>query len=142
MSNSAHNLYMSLSLADTIATTGFVQAGVEPEETRKQYLQAVDSAASEATAAVLDSDDEDVYLRQLAVQIQRQLPVYTGLVEAARTNNRAGNAVGAAYMSNASAMMRDDILPAAASLFRLSACLLYTSPSPRDRTRSRMPSSA
>ncbi|MDK8500529.1 hypothetical protein QP933_06180 [Corynebacterium pseudodiphtheriticum] len=121
MSNSAHNLYMSLSLADTIATTGFVQAGVEPEETRKQYLQAVDSAASEATAAVLDSDDEDVYLRQLAVQIQRQLPVYTGLVEAARTNNRAGNAVGAAYMSNASAMMRDDILPAAASLFRLSA---------------------
>ena len=27
-------------------------------------------------------------------------------------------------------------------LARLSACLLYTSPSPRDRTRSRMPSSA
>ena len=26
--------------------------------------------------------------------------------------------------------------------FRISACLLYTSPSPRDRTRSRMPSSA
>ena len=26
--------------------------------------------------------------------------------------------------------------------FRLQACLLYTSPSPRDRTRSRMPSSA
>ena len=25
---------------------------------------------------------------------------------------------------------------------RLSSCLLYTSPSPRDRTRSRMPSSA
>ena len=32
---------------------------------------------------------------------------------------------------------------AAGSLFVLySACLLYTSPSPRDRTRSRMPSSA
>ena len=26
--------------------------------------------------------------------------------------------------------------------FRIQACLLYTSPSPRDRTRSRMPSSA
>ncbi|WP_049168137.1 hypothetical protein [Corynebacterium propinquum] len=120
MSNSAHKLYMSLSLADTIATTGFVQAGVEPENTREQYLGAIDSAAAEATSAVLDSDDEE-YLRQLAVQIQRQLPVYTGLVEAARTNNRAGNAVGAAYMSNASAMMRDEILPAAASLFRLSS---------------------
>lgn len=106
MSNSAHKLYMSLSLADTIATTGFVQAGVEPENTREQYLRAIDSAAAEATSAVLDSDDDEEYLRQLAVQIQRQLPVYTGLVEAARTNNRAGNAVGAAYMSNASAMMR------------------------------------
>lgn len=121
MSNSAHTLYMSLSLADTIATTGFVQAGVEPENTREQYLRAIDSAAAEATSAVLDSDDDEEYLRQLAVQIQRQLPVYTGLVEAARTNNRAGNAVGAAYMSNASAMMRDEILPAAASLFRLSS---------------------
>ena len=28
------------------------------------------------------------------------------------------------------------------SIVRVSACLLYTSPSPRDRTRSRMPSSA
>lgn len=121
MSNSAHKLYMSLSLADTIATTGFVQAGVEPENTREQYLRAIDSAAAEATSAVLDSDDDEEYLRQLAVQIQRQLPVYTGLVEAARTNNCAGNAVGAAYMSNASAMMRDEILPAAASLFRLSS---------------------
>lgn len=121
MSNSAHKLYMSLSLADTIATTGFVQAGVEPENTREQYLGAIDSAAAEATSAVLDSDDDEEYLRQLAVQIQRQLPVYTGLVEAARTNNRAGNAVGAAYMANASAMMRDEILPAAASLFRLSS---------------------
>ena len=94
---------------------------MEPENTREQYLGAIDSAAAEATSAVLDSDDDEEYLRQLAVQIQRQLPVYTGLVEAARTNNRAGNAVGAAYMSNASAMMRDEILPAAASLFRLSS---------------------
>ena len=34
-------------------------------------------------------------------------------------------------------------LPQEASIFRrLTVCLLYTSPSPRDRTRSRMPSSA
>ena len=31
---------------------------------------------------------------------------------------------------------------AAAGLSRINVCLLYTSPSPRDRTRSRMPSSA
>ena len=32
--------------------------------------------------------------------------------------------------------------PALAKAFKLRGCLLYTSPSPRDRTRSRMPSSA
>ena len=32
--------------------------------------------------------------------------------------------------------------PSAAEVLRACSCLLYTSPSPRDRTRSRMPSSA
>ena len=39
----------------------------------------------------------------------------------------------------------DDLLPEAEKLLlngQVTACLLYTSPSPRDRTRSRMPSSA
>ena len=38
------------------------------------------------------------------------------------------------------ALMPDDIAPG--DLLVIPACLLYTSPSPRDRTRSRMPSSA
>ena len=33
-------------------------------------------------------------------------------------------------------------IPDPLSIPRLEGCLLYTSPSPRDRTRSRMPSSA
>ena len=37
---------------------------------------------------------------------------------------------------------RVDFLPAVETLARHLGCLLYTSPSPRDRTRSRMPSSA
>ena len=32
--------------------------------------------------------------------------------------------------------------PGPGSILRVEGCLLYTSPSPRDRTRSRMPSSA
>jgi len=35
-----------------------------------------------------------------------------------------------------------DALVADAEMLGMSTCLLYTSPSPRDRTRSRMPSSA
>ena len=34
------------------------------------------------------------------------------------------------------------IMPRGGDIWRNPACLLYTSPSPRDRTRSRMPSSA
>ena len=37
---------------------------------------------------------------------------------------------------------RKDVLLEAITLGQLGDCLLYTSPSPRDRTRSRMPSSA
>ena len=39
-------------------------------------------------------------------------------------------------------LLRDDIKEGDEILFYHSSCLLYTSPSPRDRTRSRMPSSA
>ena len=38
-------------------------------------------------------------------------------------------------------LVREKIL-GADEIFRVAPCLLYTSPSPRDRTRSRMPSSA
>ena len=36
----------------------------------------------------------------------------------------------------------DALLTPCSALIHINSCLLYTSPSPRDRTRSRMPSSA
>lgn len=117
MSYSAHNLYTSLSLADTIATTGFVQAGVESEGTRARYNAAIDRAsvaATESAASITTADQESL---RLIDQIQRQLPVYSGMVETARTNNRVGNPVGVAYMAEASSLMREEILPAASELF-------------------------
>lgn len=117
MSYAAHNLYTSLSLADTIATTGFVQTGLEPAGTRARYNAAIDRAMVSATesAAGISLSDRDTL--QLIADIQRQIPVYTGLVETARINNRMGNPVGVAYMAEASSLMRDEILPAAARLF-------------------------
>jgi hypothetical protein len=44
--------------------------------------------------------------------------VYTGLIEIARTNNRAGNPVGSSYLSEASALMQSTILPDAQQLYR------------------------
>jgi hypothetical protein len=43
--------------------------------------------------------------------------VYTGLIEIARTNNRAGDPVGSSYLSEASTLMQSAILPDAARLY-------------------------
>ncbi|MCF4007250.1 hypothetical protein L1O03_08690 [Corynebacterium uropygiale] len=109
-SDAAHNLYTSLSLADALATTGFVQGGAEDPETRAHYDEAIDRAA-----LAMGEGDRD---------IRRQLPIYTGLVETARTHNRLGNPVGAAYLANASSLMREQILPDARQRFTSSATTL------------------
>ena len=119
MSNAAHHLYSSLSVADTVATTGFVQAGVESEQNHNRYSEAIDAASIAATESVLGTTQDDGRVRELVTYIQRELPVYTAMVEKARSNHRAGNAVANSYMSNASALMREHILPAASELFQL-----------------------
>src|SRR5260370_15219986 len=54
---------------------------------------------------------------QLLGRVNAQLSVYTGLVETARTNNRAGNPVGSSYLSEASSLMQTQILPDAQRLY-------------------------
>ena len=51
-----------------------------------------------------------------------------------------GNTAHATYLTEASDRLAFEAIGLAADTF--SSCLLYTSPSPRDRTRSRIPSSA
>lgn len=121
MSYSAHNLYTSLSLADTIATTGFVQAGVESTDTRARYNAAINRASVAATVSAANIPASDAHSMRVITEIQRQLPVYTGMVETARVNNRVGNPVGVAYMAEASFLMRETILPAASDLFNMTS---------------------
>lgn len=120
MSTNTQNLFTSLSLADTVAATGFVQAGVEPPSTRERYQRAVQNASAAATEAAAGLGADQTRELELITQIQTQLPIYTGLVETARTNNRTGNPVGVAYMSEASSLMRLNILPAARELLDIS----------------------
>ena len=49
--------------------------------------------------------------------MSRDLAEYTSLVATARANDRSGNPVGVAYLSDASAIMQDTILPVAESLY-------------------------
>ncbi|WP_040784551.1 hypothetical protein [Nocardia pneumoniae] len=117
--HSAHRLYTSLSIADAAASTAFISGGLEPQAVRDRYTQAMGEAAAEL---VTQSDravgapataDADARLRS---GIVTGLPVYSGLVETARTNNRIGYPVGAAYLSEASNQMQTTLLPMAEEL--------------------------
>jgi len=110
----AGQLYTTLSVADAAAATAFI-AGAEPRDVRQRYEQAITDASVAVTRASSGLTDEP--LVQLLGRLNAQLSVYTGLVETARTNNRAGNPVGSSYLSEASALMQTQILPSAQRLY-------------------------
>lgn len=116
--HSAHRLYTSLSIADAAASTAFIAGGVEPEAVRDRYSQAVGEAAAELVAQsgyAVGHPDPGADTR-LRTGIATALPVYTGLIESARANNRSGYPVGAAYLSEASNQMQTTVLPMAEEL--------------------------
>ncbi|MBV8930234.1 MAG: hypothetical protein JO152_14025, partial [Mycobacteriaceae bacterium] len=110
----AGQLYTTLSIADAAAATAFI-AGAEPSDVRQRYEQAITDAAVALTRASSGLTDEP--MQQLLGRINARLVVYTGLIETARTNNRAGNPVGSSYLSEASALMQQSILPDAHQLY-------------------------
>ena len=110
----AGQIYTTLSVADAAASTAFV-AGAEPRAVRQRYERAITEAAVAVTRA--SSGLTDPALVDLLGRINAQLAVYTGLIETARTNNRVGNPVGSSYLSEASALMQEKILPDAQRLY-------------------------
>lgn len=114
LSFAAGQLYTTLSVADAAAATAFI-AGSEPRAVRQRYEQAITDAAVAVTLA--SSDLTDPPLVELLGRINAHLAVYTGLIETARTNNRMGNPVGSSYLSEASGLMQDTILPDAQRLY-------------------------
>ena len=116
----AVTLDTALSDANATATTTFLKGGLEPPARHAHYLGdlrlASDSLAS-LTRKVGDSADA----RTAVDVIAEQLPVYSGLVEAARANNRQGFPVGAAYLRRASALLNGTILPEADRLYAAEA---------------------
>lgn len=110
----AGQLYTTLSVADAAAATAFI-AQAEPRAVRQRYEQAITDAAVAVTRASSGLTDEP--LVQLLGRINAELATYSGLIEIARTNNRAGHPVGSAYLSEASALMQQTILPDAQRLY-------------------------
>jgi hypothetical protein len=119
----AGQLYTTLSVADAAAATAFI-AGAEPQPVRQRYEQAITDASVAVTRASSGLTDEN--LVQLLGRVNAELAVYTGLVETARTNNRAGNPVGSSYLSEASSLMQSQILPDAQRLYEETSARVNT----------------
>lgn len=116
----AERAYALLSDADATAATTFLRGGIEPAPRRAQYLRDLEGASA-GMATLARNAGTSPATRAAATTLAEQLPVYTGLVEAARSNNRQGFPVGAAYLRRASVLMRTELLPAVKRLYLVEA---------------------
>lgn len=115
LADASQDLYSALSIADAAAVTGFISGGIEPKAVRERYEQAMAEASAQLVAAAVGAGDDPDSARLLS-GISGRLTVYTGLIETARANNRSGNPVGTAYLSEASNLMQTSLLPMAQEL--------------------------
>lgn len=126
LAEAAQVLYSSLSVADASANSAFISGGLESPELRTRYSDAIATASSSliiasgslmAADAANDQSSVDDATRADVQTLATSIPVYAGLIETARTNNRLGNPVGSAYLGQASTLMQDHLLPAAQRLY-------------------------
>ncbi|MFD1828068.1 hypothetical protein ACFSJS_00110 [Streptomyces desertarenae] len=123
------SLHRHLADADTTAAGAFLAGGAEPPELRERYERDVRTVARLLAEAAAENggpgpDPERARAHEEIAGLTERFPVYTGLVEAARANNRQGLPLGGAYLRHAGERMREDLLPAAAALHRSEAARL------------------
>lgn len=119
----AEILYTTLSDANATATTTFLNGGPEPPTRRAQYLRDL-QVASDSLAALAQEVGGSPQAQAAVRTITEQLPLYAGLIDTARTNNRQGRPVGAAYLRQASTLLTSTILPAADRIYATEATRL------------------
>src|SRR5215472_3512588 len=115
LSLDAQQIYRSLSDADATDAAAFLSGGLEPLSLRHRYQADIAQAARRLEAATAAAGNSAAGSR--LATLAAELPVYTGLVETARADNRLGLPVGAAYLRQASEVMRARLLPAARDLY-------------------------
>ena len=141
LSLDAEQIYTSLSDADATAANAFLAGGLEPTKARQRYQADITQAAIriEAASALVGSSAARTQLPgHLAKQasaagtavgddlaiLSGQLPVYTDEVGTARADNRLGLPLGAAYLREASGLLRGTLLPAASDIYTRESALL------------------
>ena len=125
LSDDAAQIFHSLADADTTAATGFLQAGNETTAVQKQYnddIRVASTLLAQAAASTSPTDPGQVQIQQL----NAQLPVYTGLVENARADDRQGLPLGGAYLRFASGQLQNTMLVEAQALYTAETARLHS----------------
>jgi hypothetical protein len=115
----ALTLYTALSDADATVATALLGGGPESRPARTRYLADLGRATGALIALTRGTGTSatPAALRTIA----DQLPLYSGLVETARADNRQNLPIGAAYLRQASALMTGTLLQAAERLYAAEA---------------------
>lgn len=111
LTGAAMEIYQSLSDADATVAGAYLVGDVEPAGLRDRYRTNIaEASAALGTAASAEGSAADL------TTLNTHLPVYSGLIETARTLNRQGLPQGVAYLREASTVAHGVMLPAAESL--------------------------
>jgi len=113
----AQSVYTSLSDADSTAAGAFLAGTSAPRELSDRYQTDLAAAAGSLVRAAQQARGSGQLSRSIQT-LSVDLPIYSGLVETARANNLQGFPVGAAYLGEASNLMRIALLPAASDLYQ------------------------
>ncbi|GAA0443873.1 hypothetical protein Aca07nite_52770 [Actinoplanes capillaceus] len=113
----AQTVYSSLADADTTAARAFITGGLEPAVLTRRYEDDLERAAAALTSAARRVP-ADGRAGEAIQRIATGLTRYTALIASARTLNRQGKPVGAAYLSTASQLNRETLQPQAQLLFQ------------------------
>jgi hypothetical protein len=114
LSLDGQQIYQALSDADATAAAGFLSGGLEPINGTPRYRADIARATAHLASATAAAGHTPA-ARDLAT-LSAGLPVYTGEVQTARADNRLGLPLGAAYLREASKLMRGTLLPAARNI--------------------------
>lgn len=110
----AGDVHRALADADATSAVALLGGSLESEELRDRYLEDIATANAALSTAAAGSPSPPS--AELIAGLANHLPTYTGLLETARANNRQSLLVGAAYMREASVLLRTKMLPAARQL--------------------------
>lgn len=114
---SAQNIYRGLSDADVTAAQLFLSGARASSADQDRYNRDVQQVSASLAQIGADAGSSPA-VRGAAGVIAADLPIYTGLVGTAQADARQDLPVGAAYLREASSLLRHRVLPAAQQALR------------------------